>query len=278
MQLVESHFENAYVGTEERDIRKDLNDRMWIKTSYNFLMSHKGFRPGMLHGLLGLTSGGKTTMIRSLVMDFLHFSAEDDQVLLWLSEESRENYKNNISYSGFSNEEMHKKHKQVQLFSEVDSNKMSPQDKKKVIEDHLTHGNYKLMILDNISTSPLFGGSHKSYEAGVDWLKALAHKTNVAILIVMHTAKNTSQDKLIQPEDARNSGRLPNVCEYFYILQGFTVESQRHTFLRVAKHRNHNIVDSLFDLQYSPKHRIFFKDNAKKFSEFKKLFKARDRL
>ena len=75
---------------------KKLNQEIHYHSQFNFLNSHRGYRPGALHLFLGIAGGGKSTLTRSMLLDLMA-SPSKPKILLWLSEESYKDYMTELS-------------------------------------------------------------------------------------------------------------------------------------------------------------------------------------
>ena len=57
-------------------------DKVHWYSDYHFLNEHKGHRPGALHLYLGVAHGGKSTLMRSLLIDALKKCDKDKKILV----------------------------------------------------------------------------------------------------------------------------------------------------------------------------------------------------
>ena len=86
---------------EEIEVLREMADKVYFKSHFEFIQSHKGYRPKNVHLFMGESHGGKSTLVRSLVMDAC-LSDEAPPVLVWLSEETPHEFLNELYRSGIS--------------------------------------------------------------------------------------------------------------------------------------------------------------------------------
>ena len=79
--------------TLEQTYRDRLN--FHFSTRLSFLDEHKGLRKCCMHTILGRASGGKSTLVRTVIADLVE-NNPDIKISLWLSEESEMDYLANL--------------------------------------------------------------------------------------------------------------------------------------------------------------------------------------
>ena len=259
------HEAKAFIE-ESRDIR--------FNTSFDFLRTHNGWRPEKIHVILGATGAGKSTFVRSLLIDIEEFSKNQSKVGLWLTEETTDDFKREMAFSTYDLQNTF-------LFSEQDNSFSSAKEWYLSLESFITQSNCEILFLDNITTSYGYMDRKVSEQALISKaLKNLAQKYNIPIVLIAHTGADVGENypRMITANNIRGSKTLVNLAEFFYILQVFNVENHRHLFLKIEKHRGYVVKSKLFKLLFHEKTKIFAKSEKKDFEEFKEIFKQRNIL
>jgi len=88
VSLLNKNTDDAYISTGDLNKMHEETSHVYIDSDFNFLKCHKGLRPGQMHVLIGTSGSGKSTVVRKIILD----SAKEHKVLLWLSEESRQDF------------------------------------------------------------------------------------------------------------------------------------------------------------------------------------------
>lgn len=258
---------------EQADYEKELGE-VHFHTSMGFLNAHNGLRRGSMHLILGTTGGGKSTLIRTLIRDFL-FKKENQglTLALWLSEEEVKDYRAQVAFGVPSHDVL----LNANAFSELDGDRITEM---RFIEwCHF----YKpdVLIIDNVTTSAFYMDK-KATEQAV-WakkLKKLAKELNCAMIIVAHTDADVHDgiERLININDIRGSKSICNLVEFAYILQRFELGTTFFPTIRTVKHRSQELVHGLYQLHYDKKIRAFKGDSAIQFEKFKEIFNERNKL
>jgi hypothetical protein len=258
---------------EELNILKSLSAEKHFRSSLNFLNEHNGWRRGKIHTLLGVSHGGKSTMIRTLVRDVVKSLRAKQMVGLYLSEESESEML--IELSHIDDIDLNR----LIIFSEQDY-KTKDSAKLFFILGKLCEKT-SIVFLDNITTSRLYADKKISdqTEMALD-IKQLAAEKMIPIIIVSHTGKKIGSGyaKMIEMDDIRGCSTLVNISHFFYVLQSFHIGNERHNILRITKNRGQNVENTIYKLFYYTRSRIFGKDEPKSFSEFKEIFRSRNVL
>lgn len=245
-----------------------------FKTNFNFLKAHNGFRRGKLHTLMGISHGGKSTMIRSIIDDTVS-NNPDIKIGLWLSEESVVD----CQLEFFKNSKDIGKYKNVDIQSE----KTMEYDEYKIMEEfkRFCERGFDIIVFDNITTSVFYMDKTNERQSGVaHGLKRLAEKTGIALLVIAHTgSKVTSNiDRVITQQDLRGNKSICNLTEFFYTLQTVTVGSTTKTYVIIEKHRGQNVTEKIYQTIYNPEKAIVTGDKQVNFEAFKDFFKVRNKL
>jgi KaiC/GvpD/RAD55 family RecA-like ATPase len=242
--------------------------RSYFNTSFGFLENVNGWRKGKVHVILGTTSSGKSTFVRSIIWDLIK-NNKLPNVACFLSEETISDYSLEI-YEAFRNLDFKKR---ISFFSEQDaSNKAEQLDKAFKSDAHV-------LVYDNITTSMLYGEKFDQQGAFALKLKEAAHRTNKAVIVIAHTnnVHRNSRD-LIDSTHLRGSKTLAMIAEFFFINHQLNVKGNLYNFIQIEKHRGQRPSDKIFRLDYDAKRNIFKKDVVNSFDDFKELWKIRDKL
>jgi archaellum biogenesis ATPase FlaH len=267
---------------KQREYFRAKSEHIFFKSNLRFLREHGGFRPTNMHLFLANASGGKSTMVRTLVIDLLECGAN---VLLWLSEETTEQYLIEFEKSGYDNYE----EESFTIYSEVDYrldnlDKEVEEQSNSIAEDIDTlvmAREIDIIIYDNITTSIFYMQRPPYQQASFAWkLKSKANSWALPMVIIAHTNDKVSEDNhdMIRMNDIKGSKDIINMAEFVYVMQSLFVQNERYNFLKIAKHRSQSIDKSFFQLVYHKKAKIFYNTPASDFEEFKKIFKERRKL
>ena len=258
------------VDVVERARFKVIKDFTSWFTSFAFLNQHNGFRPGKLHAFIGTTGGGKSTLMRSILIDALKLNP-DKRVGVYLSEESKDDLRACMSLIEGVNMDG------AVVISEIDSKK----EALSVFKDLIATSHFDLIFIDNITTSLHYNDQKpdKQFQF-VQSLKELASKSRVPIVMIAHTAAGVSDNmgRLINENDIRGSKSVVNLCEYLYILQRFKAGQTFFPTVTIKKSREFAIDKSLFWLKYEKAQMIYSGDLYLSFEDFKKIYKNRNAL
>lgn len=262
----------ANITKEEIELWREEKLKTKFPSAFRFLNAHKGWREGKLHTILGVSHGGKSTLVRTIIIDALEGK---NQVGIILSEESEIDFLIETSDSGFD------KFDNLNIYEELSKDFSSASEYMSKVETFIIEYGIKILFLDNITTSFCYM-DRKVGEQGIiaKAFKNLAIKYNIPIVIVAHTGAHVTEyyAGLIETNDIRGSKTIVNLSEFFYIMQSFFVGDQRHNTLRIAKHRGQVVMNRMYELYYYSKVKIFGKDELIQFKELKEIYKNRNKL
>lgn len=263
-----------FTPEDQEKYEADLRETHFAST-LGFLNAHNGFRRGNLHLCLGTTGGGKSTLVRTIIRDFLFNKANTKFNLgLALSEETVLEYKRQVSYGVPSHNVLLNTIAVSELEQPVNWNK-------KHFFDWLRTYLPDLMIYDNITTSKWYMDMPVKEQArfAVE-LKSITKEINCAMVLIAHTDANITDgiDRLIHINDIRGSKSICNLVEFAYILQRFEIGDKFYPTIRTVKHRSQDLVHGLYSLDYDKRTRSFTSDHALNFEKFKEVFSERNRL
>jgi len=243
-----------------------------FKTSFGFLLQINGFRRGNVHIIMGGAGTGKSTLTRSVILDFVK-NNPTKKVGVWLSEETTSSYELELfraTWRTDSISNVHIEHEFGGNYGEI---------KNKFIE--FTKNDFDIIFYDNLTTSMLYE------PVGIDGqmefankLKEIAQEKDVPLVALVHTGSGAGRntDRLLEGNDVRGSKIINNMAEFFFILQTFNVNDKLMSMLMIDKSRSQLVKDKIFMLNFKFEDRIFVSDNPVPFLSFKELFKGRDKL
>lgn len=269
MHLVSNQQELSMLMYEARQVQ--------YQSQYNFIKEHGGYRKGKLHLAIGPSSGGKSTLTRSLLIDFLLTLKPDEKVHLHLSEESYEEFLIEIASSGLDLEKINR----ISVTSEQDNQFKSANELFRHLHEALSESKVRGLFFDNITTSFCYMDRKADQQALVSHkLKTLAKGFNIPFVLIGHTGGDSTMasTRLIEMNDIRGGKSIVNLVEFMYVLQPLFVGDSRYNIIRILKHRGYSIKNSYFQLEYSDKARMFACDEAISFESFKSIFKQRNVL
>ena len=263
------------------------HETVFFKSNFNFLQSHRGYRPGKMHVLLGTSGGGKSTLIRSLVLDAILNDESDRKVLVWLSEETSKDFMTLFidQLYFYAKEKQEKILKKIIVQSELDASKhfvkQSMADWYSFFQSEANKIEISMIFFDNITTS-VFYAEKKPEEQKEYLIKLKNFISNIKkpILIVAHTKSdiNDGITRRINKEDIRGSKFLTMIAEFFYVLQTFKRENSWWPSITIEKSRSIRVKDVLYFIGFDTQKNAYVSDRSVEFSEFKEYYNNRDKL
>lgn len=264
--------------SEEMEALRESSENVFFPSYYKFLSNHNGFRKKNIHVFLGTSHGGKSTLVRSLILD-LCLSEKPKPVLLILSEESVIEFMSEFFRSGIDPD----KFTTLYVISEIDEaeNFGSAQAFMKYVENYAIEKDIELLFFDNITTSICYMDRTPQEQAIVSiYFKKLAARLDLPVILIAHTGAQCTDNmnRLIEMNDIRGGKTLVNLAHFFYIMQNFHSGNIIASTIRICKHRGQDVVDKFYKLIYIPKARVYAKDERISFSDVKEIFKNRNKL
>lgn len=268
------------VNKEDIDqAREDSKERFFF-TSLQHLDVHFGIRKGVYSVLMGTASSGKSGLAK--LYGLQASTTSHTKVLFWLSEESRAKYA--VGMDKYC-EDMGIDLSQIAFFEENSIDKALIRSHKDFInyfKEVVLMVNADLVILDNATSSRFYGPATSLKEQGesVQFFKEFTHEMDIALVVVMHTASDVSDNssKLFTTEMVRGLKSISIEAAYFYAIQKFTNNGKIIAFLRTLKHRFHSNASGTYRLDYDTKYSLYTGDKAVNFETVKKIFQEADRL
>lgn len=247
---------------------KEVKESVMYDSKYTFLMDQGCWRPGDLHCLLGMESSGKSSLVRSLIIEaafnipVLGFLSEETSDDIWYELDKSVNLLKEKGLIPLDSDPL----SNVTLLSETDrecSELFKSQDEiLAFIRKYLIKTKAKLFILDNITTSKWYRNL-PDQEAFVDKFKTMAKHENIPVFIVAHTSKQFLGNTLMRSGNIRGNNLLAMLAEHFYCFNNTLVDDpntgkpRRVVILQVVKHRGINRDDYLFCMEYDSKIRLY---------------------
>lgn len=263
------------ITKQELDVLVEESSELFFDSPYGFLRSHGGFRPGKLHTILGTSGGGKSTLVRSILLSTIN-AYKNKNFLLWLSEETENDFLTEMHRAKFSEN----LYKPLHLFSEIDN--MDYRGKLLFyVREYIIKNKIELVIFDNITTSSMYADvTIKQQTEFAKALKQLALQTNAALVIIAHTGAGITENssRLIDMNDIRGAKTIVNLSEFFYVLQSFQIENHIFPTITIRKHRGQEAKSKMFRLKYDPVYRLYTSDAELSFKDFKDAFKRKNTL
>lgn len=252
----------------------------FFKSDFNFLREHNGWRPKKIHLIEAPTHSGKSTMIRSLIWDFV-INTSFETALIWLSEESTEDFKQEFAKLRLPDTLT----RRIIIASEQDQ-EMSLSQRKLLFADTVKRTVPSILFFDNITTSEFYMDRGPDDQAKfAKYLKKIAHDEEIPIVVIAHTGGETGlSNRLIELNDIRGGKSIVNLAEFAYILQRFKVYddiNKRDMYfptIRIEKHRGYVCDNMLFKLKFNRETVTFTQDRSIPWNEFKEAFKNQQNL
>lgn len=261
----------------EKTSWKILDREKFFTSNIPFIRNMGGLHKGKLHVLMSGTHAGKSTMVRTIVVDLVNNIKKDEKVLVWLSGESVSDFMSQISHAEYNTSYSDN----VCFDSEIpDEGTRGPRENYMILEEYMQSGCYDVIIFDNITTSGFYTELKPGKQGSlVRHFKNLAKNRNFALITVAHSATGSSlSGKLLSPDDIKYSRQVSNLSEFFWIIQKFTVGESYHSFLFVEKHRGVETQDKIFFLSFSKENRVFKSIQKVTFDDFKESYSKRNKL
>ena len=143
---------NLYLETEDKKIIQNEKYNFKFNTKFKFLAGQYGLRAGCIHIILGASSGGKSTLVRSLVSDIYENNSSTENVMLWLSEDSLSDIKIEFADTLIRPESL----QSIKCLSELDISSEGRKMGHKYVFDYIRRFHPRILIFDNITTSKFY--------------------------------------------------------------------------------------------------------------------------
>ena len=263
------------VTLEEIQRKLKENSEITYYSRFGHLQVMNGIRPSMIHGLLGTSGSGKSSILKTHIVD----AARNNKVLIHLSEETILEFQ--VAMHKIPDAISSMKNMMFLEEKNLDAWVTSCQDdflgyfRELVIESGA-----KLVFIDNITSSLFYtddvGPEGQSKTA--HFFSKMSKDLDLAIFYVAHTSKRVvdNQSELITIEDIRGSAKMSIISENMFVLQKFTSGNKVYSILRVAKHRHHEVQNPFYLLKFEDG--AYTGDLQIEFSLVNKIFRMRNKL
>lgn len=275
----ENEYQTFKNYTEDHyQILLDDAQRFHYSTGIEFLARHKGWRRGKTHFILGSSGMGKSTLMRTLVADFIRCNDHSKSVGIVLSEETVDQFITEYNATGKLSDTLDN----IFILPELDVKKIKNADTWfEHVEKMLDSSEVDIFFYDNLTTSRIYSDLPVNQQ-GVFYLrlKSLCLKFNIPFVVIGHTQTGINENfKGIIDGDHIRGNRTPYMAsEFFYVVQAFHVDSNRYTTIRIVKHRGFNPSEKLFQAIYFKNAKMFGQFEVLNFENFKQIFKERNTL
>lgn len=271
------------VSVENSDIieaAKKESNTVFYPSAHKFLSGHNGYRKGCLHIVLGMEGGGKSTLMRSMLFDFLAIGRPKKNILIYLSEETSMSFQCEF-FRGFA--AVTSEASKIKMFSEQDDDQMAPYEGEHALVPLISEVDMvdpEIVFIDNLTTADFYPDNFKVQGPTIKRIKKLAQEKNIPIVIFAHTnGINSGTDRLIESNDIRGGKGVSMLAEFFYIMQRVETENGIFPTVRITKHRGQDLAyGNLFSLDYAKNSRLYKSSSAIPFDAFNEHFKNRKKL
>lgn len=270
---------SANIGKDQMQILSEASRENHFTTNLAFLASHNGWRRGNIHLFLGTAHGGKSTLLRTCVVDALSSNNGEARVGLVLSEESKLDFLQEFNHSGKMDSILDR----LFLISEQDHPELlsEPSSWFHEVKRMCQLADIDILFFDNLTTASMYEGARIQTQRDIaTGLKRMATRLDIPVVIIAHTGGNVTEstNTLIEMNDIRYSKMIVNLAQFFYVMQTFKQDDARYTTLRITKHRGQECKATMFQLFYYSSVRLFMECERVNFSKVKQLFKDRNKL
>ena len=267
------------MNSAERAMRIMEKQKLQWGTKLNFLKSHMGFRDANIHLFLGTSGAGKSTMMRTLLRDFL-LQNPFETIGVWLSEETVDDFKDELAK--FNDPVVQEYLDNVFATSEMEGKQRhNLRSLQEYFIRFISEIEPSVLIFDNITTSAMYDNLHPNDQVMMQgWFKEIAIKRNIPIVFFAHTGAEITDsiNRLINQQDIKGSRGICNIAQYLYVMQRFEIGRLYFPTLRVVKYRGYSVEDRLYYLNYDKEESVFSLDWALPWEEFIEAFSKRNQL
>lgn len=253
-----------------------------FSSGYKFLQEHRGFRRGKVHTVLGTPGGGKSTLVKSIIIDFLQQN-QNEKLLVYLSEETRKEFAIEMhrTLGNIANDYLDRcvVIEECGLPAHVIKNADGLIE---YLKKTMALSDFSGVLFDNLTTSRFYQGKRPGEQGDIAMsIKHLTQDNNVFMLLICHTRSEVhdNSERLIHENDIRGSKTLVNLTEFLYILQRMVVNETIYPFLFIKKNRSQNEVNHRqYSLVFDHEKSFYGEDRHVDFSDVKQIWQDRNKL
>tara|TARA_Y100000296_G_C5180060_1_gene263686 strand:- start:18534 stop:19376 length:843 start_codon:yes stop_codon:yes gene_type:complete len=276
-------FATLNMDKAERESRLMAKESFQFETQLEHLKTHRGWRKGNIHMFLGTAGSGKSTAMRTYLIDFLRNNPEK-KIGVWLSEETTEDLKN--EWARIDDPELLPLMERVIVVSEMEGmNRGSLLELKENFREFVTgrfaYCNPDILFFDNITTSAMYETQHINVQTQMQgWFKEICIETNKPFLFFAHTDGKITDNitRLIDMNDIRGSKGINSLAQYYYVSQRFEINNLFFPTLKLRKYRGYEVKDRLYYLNYDSKTSTFDQDWPLPWDDFIRAYQKRNVL
>jgi len=249
---------------------------VYFKTGFPFLAEHDGYRPGSIHTFLGVSGGGKSTLIRSLLSDILYMNSKK-KIGIILTEETIGELETELARIP----KMAELFSNIDVMSELDYDFKNEWDSSLKMREFIQFSGLDILFVDNLTTSHGYQDRKPDHQGRVvKGIIKTAKEFNLPVVLIMHTKKEVGRfhNHLIVPEDVRGGAGIVQLSQFFYCMQSFVSGGHRRNFLRIDKNRGHIVENTYFEMFYWKSMSAFGKIEQSSIGALSEAFKHRDKL
>lgn len=264
-------MKNMAMSPKEREELTTDSKSFFASTSLKHLTGLHGWNAGNIHTVMATTGAGKSTYVRTIIVDFLRHNP-DKKILVWLSEVSIKDFKTELARLPENI-----KLENIIAHSEVDSpfNSTIQELRESTITEDVD-----LFIYDNLTTSKVYSNDYKTQVSVLHQLKQNCALTEIPFVFIIHTKKGIDKyyHRLLTSDHVQGCSDIAQISEFFFVIQNVYVGARIMTHLVLEKYRNKHPRNNIFRLEYNQGLGIYDTEDPKSFSDLNDCWKMRNRL
>ena len=145
-------YENAFIDQDLIPVISELKEKTYFETNMPFLLVHNGYRPKNIHMIMGTAGGGKSTLVRTCMIDILAKN-KNAKIGVVLSEETRDEL---IGEFLDAIGKIPDSFKRLFILEELFSDSETTEDLLKEISLFVEQEGIDILFYDNITTSEIY--------------------------------------------------------------------------------------------------------------------------
>lgn len=259
-------------------MQRERSKEILLRTQFGFLLEHNGLRKGKIHCIISTASGGKSTLLRSMILDITRENRLLRNVGLVLSEEGMSEVTASLDDAGLSDSGFSR----VDMISYADQIKtLSAGDFINEVSLFIHEKDIAFLFIDNLTTLSCYvEGSPAQQSDIVAQIKRLTITHGLTTIIIMHTGGTVADNAgyLIDQNHVHGGKAIVRLAEFFYVLQKFTIGDNIFSTLRITKNRGFNVQRTFWQLVYNPSTKTYRNDKQLDFETFKEMYSRRNRI